>query len=132
VYSFSVRDQIVQELQNCFLSGPMFDDSGLRQLNEEQIGRIDNMSVQIQSDEHPPPHFHVRFAGENASFALSDGARLPSIKGLEKFEKNIARWYATHRCELILAWNRLRPADCPVGLVEVPPECQPTSVQTGS
>lgn len=92
-------------------------------LNEEQVGRLGKMSVQIQSDEHPPPHFHVRYAGQNASFSLTNGERLPGIKGLEEFDRNIKVWWTTHRCELIEAWNRLRPADCPVGAVPVPPEC---------
>lgn len=122
-----IRKELADELENCFLQGPMFDDDGLRLLVEEEVGKIDGMSVQIQSNEHPPPHFHVRFAGENASFSLSDGKRLLGIKGLEKFDKNIARWWKLHRCELIDDWNRLRPSDCPVGLVDVPPECSQTN-----
>src|SRR3546814_11024561 len=61
-----------------------------------------------------PPHFHVRHGGENVSFALDTGRRLPGSRGLARYDHNIAKWWRDHRCELILAWNRLRPADCSV------------------
>ncbi|PSJ36281.1 DUF4160 domain-containing protein [Allosphingosinicella deserti] len=92
-------------------------------LTEEQFARFSGLSIQIYSDEHPPPHFHVRHAGANVSYALDTGCRLPEMKGLEKFDCNISRWWEDHKCELILMWNRLRPSDCPVGPVHVPKEC---------
>lgn len=116
---------LVRELEDSLDAGPMLDASGRRMLNEEQIARFAGLSVQIQADEHPPPHFHVRGGGENVSYALDTGYRLPGIKGLERFDRNIEKWWRDNRCELILAWNRLRPADCPVGTVPVPPECEP-------
>jgi hypothetical protein len=103
----------------------MLNTSGARMLNEEQVARFDGLSVQIQADEHPPPHFHVRGGGANVGFAIDDGRRLKGAKGLERYDRNIEKWWRDNKCELILTWNRLRPADCPVGIVPVPPECQP-------
>jgi hypothetical protein len=57
----------------------MFNDAGLRFLVEEEVDRINSMVVVIQADVHPPPHFHVRYQKENASFAITDGVRLPGI-----------------------------------------------------
>jgi hypothetical protein len=74
--SFPVDDELLKELEESLIQGPMLDDNGRRLLTEEEVDRINKMSVQIQSDEHPPPHFHVMFAGENASFAIADGCRL--------------------------------------------------------
>jgi hypothetical protein len=130
-YAFPVPDALEQDLEDSFLLGPMLTDGGVRSLNEEQIARIGKLSVQVQSDEHPPPHFHIRYAGENASFAIIDGKRLPGVKGLERFEKNIRVWWQNNKCELIAAWNRLRPADCPVGPVAVPTECLPPPKDPG-
>src|SRR5206468_266875 len=114
---------LAEELEESLRQGPILTDDGMRMLNEEEIGRINKMSVQIQSKEHPPPHFHVRYGGENASFGLSDGRRLPGVQGLENFDRNIRHWWKEHKCELMRAWNRLRPADCPVGAIALPPEC---------
>ena len=101
----------------------MLNEHGQRMLNEELVARIKKMRVVIEADEHPPPHFHVMFGGENASFSITDGHSLPKIKGLEKFEHNIRKWWKDNYCELIAVWNSTRPADCQVGPVDVPPEC---------
>lgn len=119
-----IRPILVHELEESLNLGPMIDAEGRRMLNEEEVARFDGLSVQIQADEHPPPHFHVRGGGANVSFALDTGRRLPGIKGLERYDRNVLRWWRDHKCELILTWNRLRPADCPVGTVPVPNECQ--------
>jgi hypothetical protein len=108
----------------------MIDLNGRRMLNEEQVGRFDGLSIQIQADEHPPPHFHVRGGGANVSFAIDDGRRLKGAKGLERYDRNIEKWWRDNRCVLILTWNNLRPADCPVGTVLVPPECLPPKEDT--
>lgn len=47
------------------------------------------------------------------------------MKDLERYDRNIKTWWRENRCKLILAWNLLRTADCPVGTVPVPPECEP-------
>lgn len=84
------------------------------------------LSVQLYADEHPPPHFHVCHAGESVAFSLDTGTRLPDMKGLKGFDKNVTRWWRNHQCELVAMWNRLRPTDCPVGPVPVPPRCRGT------
>ncbi|HEX4694460.1 DUF4160 domain-containing protein [Sphingomonas sp.] len=120
----AVNPSLVRELEDSLNMGPMLNADGLRMLNEEQVARFEGLSVQIQADEHPPPHFHVRGRGESVSFAIDTGLRLPGVKGLERYDRNVEKWWRDNRCELILTWNRLRPADCPVGTVPVPPECQ--------
>tara|TARA_R110002124_G_scaffold231235_5_gene396528 strand:- start:18090 stop:18488 length:399 start_codon:yes stop_codon:yes gene_type:complete len=121
--TIDLPETLVAELEESFMHGPMLDDDGLRMLTEEQVGRLDGMSVQIQANEHPPPHFHVRYNRENASFSITDGIRLKGVNGLEKFDKNIKQWWKKNYCKLIEVWNRTRPSDCPVGKLEVPPEC---------
>jgi hypothetical protein len=123
VVEIAIPAELTKELEESFFQGPMLTESGLRMLNEEQVARIQKMSVVIQADEHPPPHFHVRFAGENASFSIADGKRLPKVKGLEKFEYNIRAWWKENYCVLIETWNRTRPSGCAVGPMVVPQEC---------
>ncbi|UKK94645.1 DUF4160 domain-containing protein [Brucella pseudogrignonensis] len=123
----AVPAELIKELEESFFQGPMLNEGGLRNLNEEQVARINKMSVKIWPDEHPPPHFHVKFAGEDASFGIADCKRLPNVKGLEKFEHNIKAWWKDNLCRLIEVWNSTRPSDCQVGAIPVPPECAPSS-----
>ena len=122
--TIQIDPALVRELQDSLNLGPMIDSAGRRMLNEEQVARFDGLSIQIQANEHPPPHFHVRGGGANVSFAIDDGRRLKGAKGLERYDRNIEKWWRDNRCVLILTWNNSRPADCPVGTVPVPPECQ--------
>ncbi len=118
-----IPSELVEELEESFYQGSMLNEQGLRNLNEDLVARINKLRIVIEADEHPPPHFHVMFAGENASFSIADGRRLPKIKGLEKFDHNIRKWWRDNYCELIAVWNSTRPTDCQVGPVDVPPEC---------
>lgn len=122
----SIPEDLIEELEESFHQGPI-DDRGLRRLDEELVANVNKMLVIIQADEHPPPHFHVKYAGENASFSIADGKRLPKIKGLEKFDHNIQKWWKKNYCKLIAVWNSTRPSDCPVGPTPVPEECQKQS-----
>lgn len=124
LHTVTVNPSLVRELEESLDAGPMINSAGLRMLNEEQIARFTGLSVLIYAGEHPPPHFHIRHGSENVPFALDTGQRLSGAKGLDRYDRNIAKWWHDNRCELILSWNRLRPADCPVGPVAVPPECE--------
>lgn len=126
-HTVDIDPAMVRELEENLDDGPMLSADGMRLLNEEELARFSGLSVQIYAGEHPPPHFHVRHGGENVSFAMDTGRRLPGSKGLARYDHNIAKWWRDHRCELILAWNRLRPADCSVGPVPVPAECITTT-----
>ncbi|PWC92657.1 DUF4160 domain-containing protein [Azospirillum sp. TSO5] len=121
LFQVAVPQELVGDLEESFYQGPMLNAAGIRRLDEELVDRLNKMSIVIQSDEHPPPHFHVKFSGQNVSFSIADGTRLTG--GLERYEHNIRRWWKDHRCTLIRVWNKTRPTDCPVGPVPVPPEC---------
>ncbi len=124
VYTIAVEARLARELEESLTAGPIIGAAGLRLLNEQQIGRFRGLSVQIYASEHPPPHFHVKCGHESVPFALDTGQRLVGSAGLDRYDRNIANWWRENRCQLILSWNRLRPADCVVGPVTVPPECE--------
>lgn len=119
-----VPPELAAALEESFRQGAMWNADGVRLLTEDLVAKVDGVRIVIQADEHPPPHFHVRHAGENASFRIDDGSRLPNVRGLEKFEHNIRAWWKDNRCTLIEVWNRTRPTDCVVGPMDVPPECK--------
>ena len=124
IIELQIPSELVDSLEKGFNQGAMLNAQGLRSLSEVTIARVNRMSIVIQADEHPPPHFHVRFAGENASFDIASGNRFRNVRGLEKYEHNIQKWWSENYCILIRVWNETRPYNCPVGLVAVPKECK--------
>src|SRR5262245_65486924 len=57
------------------------------------IARVNDLSIKIWADEHPPPHFHVSYQGQDASFSILDCSRLPGVRGLERYESTIRDWW---------------------------------------
>ena len=117
--SIPVDETLVDELAESIRQGPIVDDKGRRLLLELMVKKIDGLTIYIQSDEHPPPHFHVAFQGEDASFSILDGTRLPGVVGLERYERNIRAWWSKNKSLLIQKWNISRPTDCTVGPIPV-------------
>lgn len=77
------------------------------------------LKIEIRINEHPPPHFHVLCQGEDASFAIESGRRLPVNRGLERWEPKIQDWWQNNRLTLVERWNSSRPSNCPVGPIGV-------------
>lgn len=88
-------------------------------LEKAFIDRIKNLKVEIYSDEHPPPHFHVKTNdGDENSFRIDNAEPLYPNGGLKKWFKNIKKWHSENRYILIETWNEMRPTDCPVGPIK--------------
>ena len=64
---------------------------------------IDGVTITVNFDEHPPPHFHARIAEHRAAYLL-DGTpmngSLPAAK-----DKVVREWAKSHSSELTAAWN---------------------------
>ncbi len=89
---------------------------------KHMVALFEGLKVEVRANEHPPPHFHVRYNGEDASFTLDECKRLRGVRGLEDKEYLIREWWREHRRELAIFWNKTRPANCRVGTVPVPDE----------
>ena len=87
---------------------------GMRNLTEYLIKTVNQFKVEIYSNEHPPPHFHVSYNGEANSFRIDNGEPLYD-KGLKRYWKNIRDWHSDNKSTLIKVWNETRPSNCPVG-----------------
>jgi hypothetical protein len=85
----------------------------------ELVARVRGLSIKILADEHPPPHFHVSYQGQHASFSIVDCSRLPGVKGLERYERRIHDWWSKNQSLLVERWNATRPSDCPVGPISL-------------
>jgi hypothetical protein len=78
------------------------------------------LRAEVRSDEHPPPHFHITYDGEDASYSIVTGDRLPNVCGLERYDQMIRLWWKKNKREIALKWNGSRPTGCSVGAVAVP------------
>jgi hypothetical protein len=81
---------------------------------KQLVARVKGIEIHVYSNEHAPPHFHVKSADLDASFAIADCAYLTgNIDGRE--QRLVRWWYERSRPLLVAAWNASRPTDCPVG-----------------
>jgi len=75
----------------------------------EEIDR--GMKVEIYSNEHSPPHFHVLSSEIDASFRI-DNCTLLAGRVRNSDYKKILYWYKHTRSMLIKKWNSMRPTEC--------------------
>ena len=109
---------LAEELAESIRQGPVLeikDGEAMRMLTEETVARIEGLKVEIFANEHPPPHFRVKYQGSTANFTIEDCKRMNGSGQILRFEKNVKHWWSTNKTKLIETWNRLRPSDCPVG-----------------
>ena len=78
---------------------------------------VSNLRIIIHPNEHPPPHFHVKADQFEATF---DVRTCELLEGKIKpgDVKKIKHWHKEKKNQVIEAWNKLRPDDCPVGRIE--------------
>jgi hypothetical protein len=79
------------------------------------VARVNGLKIEVYSNEHPPPHFHVKSPNVNASFEIENCAFLEGqVDSRDK--KKIEFWHRRTKPLLIEAWNSTRPTDCTVAL----------------
>jgi hypothetical protein len=72
-----------------------------------EVSRFYGIVITIYHNDHPPPHFHARYAGTKAKFAIDDlrvleGSVPPRVRSM------VLEWAAQHREELRANWDRAR------------------------
>jgi hypothetical protein len=70
-----------------------------------RISAFYGIVIVIYYDDHPPPHFHARYAGWDAAFMISSGERL-GRPFPDRASRLVRDWAAIHRDELALNWAR--------------------------
>jgi hypothetical protein len=101
------------------LFGSRFDvlDDGRFYVIKRQVDRIENLRIEVRSDEHPPPHFHIVGPGIDASYTIEDCSPLNGRLDGRK-ERLLRKWFRGCHSKLIQIWNDSRPTDCPVGPIQ--------------
>ena len=108
-------DVAVQDLRQALsdVDAKLQGTSNDPKLVEFLVDRYRGLKIEVFADEHPPPHFRVRCSGEIANYKISDCTQLNG--GLARHWRVIRRWHKKHKLDLIHAWDKARPSDCPVG-----------------
>jgi hypothetical protein len=94
----------------------VWEDGSLLNI-KKHVARVEGLRIEIYADEHPPPHFHVKAPGIEATFdILSCELLRGTVPGRER--RLIEWWHRRGRSMLIRIWNQTRPTDCPVGPID--------------
>jgi Domain of unknown function (DUF4160) len=72
-----------------------------------EISRFFGIVISLNYNDHPPPHFHVRYAEQKAIVAIDsltvlEGRLSPRAHGL------VVEWASAHQQELIEDWRLAR------------------------
>ena len=81
---------------------------------KQLVERVNGLKIEIYSNEHPPPHFHVKSPNVNASFDIKN-CNIIEGKIDNKDLRKIQYWHNHAKETLIEVWNSTRPGDCTVG-----------------
>ena len=72
-----------------------------------RLSRFFGITIAMYHNDHSPPHFHARYAGEEASFAIET---LDQVEGElhRRARAMVVEWASLHRNELWENWDRAR------------------------
>ena len=78
-----------------------------------EISRFFGMVITMYSNDHAPPHFHVRYGDDDAtidiaSLAILRGRLSPRVRAL------VTEWAALHQHELVINWQRIQRDELPL------------------
>lgn len=78
------------------------------------VSKVRGLKIEIYSNEHPPPHFHVVSSEVMASFAIANCELLDGTVDSKNLKK-IQYWHRHSKRLLVDIWNSTRPTKCVVG-----------------
>lgn len=115
VSEFTSIPEFELSLQKFLNSGCAFWSDGSLIFTKKLVDRIHNLKIEIFSNEHGIPHFHVRSNEINAIFTIKDCTLLEGKLNPNEM-KLIQYWFNRYRPKLIEVWNNTRPSNCQVGI----------------
>ncbi len=81
---------------------------------KQLVGRINGLTMHIYSNEHNPPHFHVKYAEKEASYMIDSCELLNGSLG-NREDKIVKYFHNGTKEKLLKIWNDTRPGECAVG-----------------
>jgi hypothetical protein len=77
-----------------------------------RISEFYGIVIEMYFDDHPPPHFHARYAGDVAKIEIATGAVI--VGSLPPRALRLVReWLELHRAELEANWERAERLETP-------------------
>jgi hypothetical protein len=75
-----------------------------------EIGRFFGIVITMYYNDHPPPHFHVRYGQQKAiveiqTLSILEGKLSARVFGL------VSEWAESHQAELLANWELVRQAN---------------------
>ena len=75
--------------------------------------------IQMYWDDHPPPHFHVRYSGYSGRYRIDTLIRLTGDIPPHT-ERLILQWARLHQAELLTSWYQCREGHTPSRIPGLP------------
>ena len=83
------------------------------------ISRFYWILIYLYADDHNPPHFHARYAGQDAAIEIATlevlVGRLPG-----RAMRLVVEWGELHKAEMMVNWNRLKAGQSAVEVEPLP------------
>jgi hypothetical protein len=72
-----------------------------------RISEFYGIVIEMYFTDHPPPHFHARYSGDEALIVIETGEVFAgSLPG--RALRLVREWLEEHRAELVANWDRAR------------------------
>lgn len=84
-----------------------------------RVGEFYGIVIEMYFADHPPPHFHARYGGDEATIVIATGEVLAGSVPARAL-RLVREWLASHRAELEANWNRAREHDQLVPVAPLP------------
>jgi hypothetical protein len=101
-------DDSVVELGRSLDSGPILElaeesgrDGDIVRIRKQLVAQMGGLKIYIYANEHPPPHFHVKYGEEENSFRIDTAEPLYPDNGLKNYFKNIKKWHNNNKAKLV-------------------------------
>lgn len=79
-----------------------------------RVDSYNGVKFEIRPRDHAPPHFHVTYGNQSATFSIKDGDLINGNIGIR--EKRIVKhYYELAKPKIIEMWNKMRASDSMVG-----------------
>jgi hypothetical protein len=72
-----------------------------------EISRFFGILISINYNDHAPPHFHVRYGGQQAAIRVADLALMAGTLSPRALALTV-EWAAQHQAELLADWELAR------------------------
>ncbi len=110
--------KILEFKLNICLNSRLLEDGTLVE-ERKVVSRIGKFKLEIRSNEHPPPHFHLVSNDFNASFKIEDCSKLIGDQIRRPLLKKLKVFHQENKENLIIVWNEMRASDCSAGKYRV-------------